>query len=47
MNFFSSFEGILLMTVMTIVAIVGFMGYMFWKVAKLSNHKPKPGEKPW
>ncbi len=47
MNFFSSFEGILFMTVTTIVAIVGFMGYMFWKVTKLSNHKPQPGEKPW
>lgn len=47
MNFFSSFEGILIMTSITILAIIGFMGYMFWKVNKLSKHKPEPGEKPW
>ena len=47
MNFFASFEGILLMSVVTIVFILGFLAYLFWKFMKLSGHKPKPGEKTW
>jgi hypothetical protein len=47
MNFFASFEGILLMSVVTIVFILGFLAYLFWKFMKLSGHKPEPGEKTW
>ncbi len=47
MNFFTSFEGILLMSVITVAFIIGFSIYMVWKFMKLSNHKPAPGEKTW
>ncbi|SKA88632.1 hypothetical protein SAMN02745130_02976 [Thiothrix eikelboomii] len=47
LNFFSSMTGILMMTSLTILFILGFLGYLFWKLMKLSNHKPQPGEKSW
>lgn len=47
MNFFASFEGILLMSTVTIICILGFLGYLFWKFMKLSSHKPEPGESVW
>ncbi len=46
-NFFSSFEGILTMSVITIVFILAMMVYMGWKFFKLSASKPQPGEKTW
>ena len=46
-HFFSSSQGIVFMSTFTILFILGFLGYLFWKFAKLSNHKPKPGEKAW
>ncbi|UOG92719.1 MAG: hypothetical protein L3K52_03070 [Candidatus Thiothrix sulfatifontis] len=46
-SFFTSFEGIILMSVLTIAFIFGFMGYLAWKFYKLSGHKPVPGEKNW
>jgi predicted negative regulator of RcsB-dependent stress response len=46
-SFFSSFNGIVFMSVFTIVFILGFLGYLAWKFYKLSGHKPEPGEKSW
>jgi hypothetical protein len=46
-HFFSSMQGIMVMSVFTIVFILGFLGYLAWKFFKLSNHKPQPGEKSW
>lgn len=47
MDFFSSLEGIVLMSSVTIIFILGFLVYMAWKFFKLSDHKPQPGEKGW
>ncbi len=47
LNFFTSFEGIIVMSVLTIIFIFGFLGYLAWKFYKLSGHKPVPGEKIW
>ncbi|MDQ5768297.1 hypothetical protein [Thiothrix subterranea] len=47
LNFFTSFEGIIFMSVSTIIFIFGFLGYLAWKFYKLSGHKPMPGEKSW
>ena len=43
----SSTEMIVFMSIFTIVFILGFLGYVGWKLYKLSNHKPSPGEKVW
>lgn len=47
MDFFSSLEGIVLMSGVTIAFILGFLVYLGWKFFKLSAHKPQPGEKTW
>lgn len=47
LSFFATTEGILLMSIFTLVFIFGFLGYMGWKLYKLSDHKPRPGEKVW
>lgn len=46
-HFFSSFTGIMFMSIFTIVAILSFLSYLGWKFYKLSGHKPQPGEKTW
>jgi predicted negative regulator of RcsB-dependent stress response len=47
MSFFTSFQGIVFMSLFTVVFIFGFFGYLGWKFWKLSGHKPQPGEKAW
>lgn len=47
LNFFSSTGGIVVMSSITLLLICAFLGYMVWKLMKLSNHKPTPGEKTW
>jgi len=47
LSFFASAKGIVFMSAFTLVFIVVAFAYFIWKVMKLSNHKPKAGEKTW
>lgn len=47
LSFFATSQGIVFMSAVTLVFIFGAFAYFIWKVMKLSNHKPKAGEKSW
>lgn len=47
LSFFTSTIGVLIMSGITLGFIVLFFAYVGWKLFKLSDHKPMPGEKAW